>query len=226
MICHPHCSNNMPENCVPLSKLDTPVVPPLAKRQKRNTRSSVVVDEPPEEYESSENEQSQKITSSLMNAADSKGAEGTENLLPFAKKKLQITKSVAAGSKSPKQQKSSGKNQKGDMGIQKHSGVCANLELNSGRTGTKHMPPLVKRQRQITKKGEAVAKELPRLRSASKKLQAEAEALELVHKSDIEDSDVEIMGVGLPQQLSVGRATEDQSNRIIKCEKVTSLWYM
>lgn len=233
MICHPYCSNNMSENCDPLSsKLDTPVLPPLAKRQKRNTRNSVVVDEPPKECESSQNEQSQNITCSPVNATISKFSEVTENLRPCAKKKLQNIESVAAGGKSPKQQKSSGKNQKGDMGIQKRGGVCANLDLNSEKTETiqgKIMPPLVKRHRQTTKKGQPLAKVLPKLRSASKKFQAKAEALELVHKSGIEDSDVEMMGVDLPQQLSVanGREMADQfeSSRIIKCEKTTSLWY-
>lgn len=229
-MCHPHCADNLAEYCVPMSKLDTPVVPPLAKRQKKNNRKSVLVDHPPGEHESSENEQSHNVNSSLDHMAINKEAEDSGNLQPLAKKRPKNAASPATDRKSPQQQKSSKKSQKGVRDALEDGSVRLDLELNSEKTDTElgeNVPPLVKRQRKATKKSLATEVVLPRLRSSSKKKQVEADTQCMQKRVRVswtrgEDNDREILDMDTPKQLPevTGR---DKGNTVIKMEQMTSL---
>ena len=203
MTCHPSCSDQILDNCFPISYSD---LPPLAKRQRKGNKSpDTVANKPPSWSTSSRRD------NSCVNVSPSReyfeSSENSDQTLSSAKKRQRHTMSPDSGNKSlnnSKQPKSSKKNQK-STGIRKLDNICNDNNADSAES----MPPLVKRQRK-DKESQGTAKMLPKLRSTSKTKKED----KLASQKDTETDS--------PTQML--KDQDDIKSETIMSEKVTSLW--
>ena len=200
--CHPACTDKLPDSCVPLINYDIHNVPPLAKRRRKGN------EKPPNDHTSSKNEKSEEITKHAPINADLE--EGVDSEQPSAKKRKKGDKSSPGMSKKPaKQQKSSKKTRKvGEVGEQDSS--SKDVTVADGDLGDSVQTPGATKQHKGRKSQSTETKQ----QNVSRKNRTSTNESDHVRVKIEEDLDHDVGSL-----VFCG-----QEDKLVKMEKVTSLW--